>query len=579
MKLALSTDYASPHHWQRLVAFASEHDVDHLVYWGDADLPTSAASSQGMVGWRLVHPFLYPRHPSWLGEQERAQATTAREKMSTAAQLTKRGGMQFWCCLQVLTIPDAERIRNLTPALFNEHGEPAMAEQLVYTLLEEQIDELLEIAPNLAGLEVHLCECADIVLSKLNHQPISFGETCGRIINTVRCQCQKHGLKLSVGLHTAAGHRSLLEGLLGAARAHPDIIVSADNTIGDFHLLLPFNNHLWRAAVTNPVQAFFDLHGEYWGRNFFPTCALSQYREFIDEARALGADCINGRISIGHDKWSPYFNVLPARRRFYPSAEGLKPQDPLPTDIEVCCFDSLGGFNAEFFCRYARDPSVTPEQVVGEFLNSELGNGLDELTRVLIDVDAVAARVFYADTNYFNAQSVLPSRQRAHFRALDVHLTTPRGEPFPPYDLENRGTHDGRAQFDGWPVPKGHRAAGVHAMVEEKRQAVADAENLLDRAGRATSDADPSIRTFILRQFEDFVLYARAASVLLEAMAHHFHLHYGKCCGDIPNRQRLAALLGEMETLADQWRQHQPNDEWKLASRLDEWQEEMATCC
>ena len=376
--------------------------------------------------------------------------------------------------------------------------------------------------------------------------------------------------------HPAAGHRCLLEGLLAATRAHPHIIVSADNTIGDFHLHLPFNNHLWRAALTNPVQVFFDLHGEYWGRNFFPTCALSQYREHLDEARALGAVCVTGRISIGHDKWSPYFNVLPARRHFYPAAESLNPQDPLPNDIEVCCFDSLGGFNAEFFCRYVRDPSVTPEEVVGEFLSFEVGSGLDELTRVLIDVEAVAARVFYTDRNYFNAQSVLPSRQRAYFRALDVHLTTPRGEPFPPYELENRGSHDGRAQFAGWPVPMGLRAAGVHAMMEEKRQALSDAQNLLDRAGRATSEAAPQLRSFILRQFEDFAFYARAAAVLLEAMAHHFHFRDGKSCGDIPDRQRLAELLAEMKNIAGQWRQRQPNDEWKLASRLDEWQVEIA---
>ena len=576
MRLGLSTDYGSPHHWQRLVAFAKQNDVDHLVYWGDADLPSSATSSQGMVGWRLIHPFLFPRHANWLSEQERAEASTAREKMSTAARLTKQGGMKFWCCIQVLTIPDPERLRNLAPELFNEHNEPDMTAQAVYTLLEEQIDELLEIAPNLVGLEMHVCECSDIVLSKLEYQPISFGQICERLIDTAHRKCRKHGLEFSVGLHTAAGHRDLLEGLLGAARAHPHVTVSADNTVGDFHLLLPFNNHLWRAAVTNPVGVLFDLHGEYWGRNFFPTSALSQYRQFIDEARALGAAWVNGRMSIGHDKWSPFFNVLPARRHFYPAAEELKPEDALPNDIEVCCFDSLGGFNAEFFCRYVRDPSVKPEEVVDGFVSSALGSGLEELTPILIDVESVAARVFYTDGNYFNAQSVLPSRQRAHFRALDIHLTTARGEPFPPYDLEDRGTHDGRAQFDGWPVPWAHRAAGVHAMIEQKRQALADAQNLLDRADRATAQVAPPIRSFILRQFEDFVFYARAAAVLLEAMSHHFHLHYGKRCGDIPNRERLTELIAEMNHIAGQWRERQPHDEWKVASRLDEWGQEMA---
>ena len=94
----------------------------------------------------------------------------------------------------------------------------------------------------------------------------------------------------------------MVEALLKAARAYPDIMVTGDNVIGDFHIHLPFNQHLWRAAQTNPVQVCFDLYGEYWGRSFFPTSALSQYEEHLAIARRMGAQWVNGRISTGHDK-------------------------------------------------------------------------------------------------------------------------------------------------------------------------------------------------------------------------------------------------------------------------------------
>ena len=560
MKLALSTDFGSLHHWERLVAFARKHEVDRLVFWGDY-------STAGFMA-----PFLFPQYPSWLTDQDRRRRESIRENMSAAAQLTKEAGMEFWYCFQALMIPAPERIQKITPGLFNRHGEPDMAGEAVYRLLEEQIDEVLEIAPDLAGLEMWVMECADIVVSRLKHQSISFDEVCRRLVDTVHEKCLKHGLELSVDLHTAGGHRPLLDGLLAAAQSHSDIIVSADNVIGDFHLHLPFNSHLLRAAVTNPIQVHFDLNGEYWGRNFFPTCALSQYKEHIDEALALGEVCVNGRISTGHDRGSSYFNVLPSHRHLYADGAGLAEGGPLPENIEVSCFNTLGGFNAEFFCRYARHPSVRALDVVREFLDSELGKGLDDLAQVLIEVEPIAARVFYAAQNYFNAQSILPSPHLAHFWALDVQLTIPAGEPFPPHDLDR----DGRAEFAGWPVPVGLLATGVHSLIEEKRQALADAESLLDRANLATSGAAPELRSFVLNQFEDFALYARAAAILLEAMAHYFHLREEKACADIPDRDRLAELVAEMKNIAGQWLGRQPNDEWKVASILHEWQAEIA---
>ena len=85
------------------------------------------------------------------------------------------------------------------------------------------------------------------------------------------------------------------------ARKYQDVIVSADNTIGDYHLHLPFNQHLQRASRTNRVIVNFDLNGEYWGKNFVPTTAINQYEKHIEEARKINAKYINGRIATEND--------------------------------------------------------------------------------------------------------------------------------------------------------------------------------------------------------------------------------------------------------------------------------------
>ena len=84
MKLALSTDFGSGHHWDRLIAFATDHSVERLVFWGDF-------STAG-----FTPPFLYPRYPGWLTHAERVQHETIRENMTNAGQRTRRDGMEFW---------------------------------------------------------------------------------------------------------------------------------------------------------------------------------------------------------------------------------------------------------------------------------------------------------------------------------------------------------------------------------------------------------------------------------------------------------------------------------------------------
>ncbi|MDD5678682.1 MAG: hypothetical protein PHW60_11965 [Kiritimatiellae bacterium] len=558
MKLGLQSDYGSPRHWRRLVEFAKAQRVDRLVFIG---------SDNG-----CFIPYLFPRYPGLLTEEEQRRHRVVREYMTQAAQMTEQAGIEFWHWFHILQIPNsADRWRALEPGMFNAAGEPDMADPRIYRLLTDQIDELLEIAPRLAGLAMWICENATVTLSALRSQSISAQEIAERILSAVRAKCARHGLQFSVCLHT--GSCDLSEAFLAAARKYPDIIVAGDSTPGDHNLDIGFNPDLWRAAATNPVQVGFDLNGEFWGRNIYPTSALGHYAQFLNEARALGAVWVEGRVDTLHNDWSPYANVLPSRRHFFPELTGWRAEDPIPKDMEVNCFDTLGGFNAEFFCRYAKDPSVNPRAVVGEFLKAEFGTDLPELADVLLEVEAVNARIFYAGQGYFGIQSCLPGRMGtmrwSQVLLDDIRFVTPAGELLR-FPIAGRSELLSKPYFTGIGFPSA-RCPGPHALIAEKQEALNDARDLLARAARSTELLATEPRRFIMRHFEDWVCYAQGAALLLEAMVHYFHLCAEKQSRDIPGIERLGQVLREMLDTAAAWERRQPHDEWWNARGLRYW--------
>jgi hypothetical protein len=567
MKLGLSTDYGSSHHWERLIQFAERHDVDRLVFWGD----------YSFAG--FTPPCLFSPWPEALNAEQRLARQHVRDRMADAARRTAGSGREFWYVFQVLMLPPIEQSKKVWPELFNAHGEPDMSHPLIGKLIRHQLDDLLTVAPNLHGIELWIMECASIVLSHLRHQSMTVDQMVERVIDIVDGFCREKGLRLAVDLHTAGGHKPMLDAIMTAAARRPHMLVSGDNVIGDFHLKLPFNEHLRKAAGTNPVQVHFDLNGEYWGRNFTPTVALTQYTEHIAAARALGAEYLDGRISTGHDCGAPHDNILPSRRKFYPALRDLKPGTPLPPDIQVCCFDTLGGFNAEYFLRHARDTEVQTGAVVREFLATEFGPDVGALAWLLGNLEPVNGRIFFTDKNYAGAQSMLAHGWLEAFWAMDVHFTAPAGTPLTAAEAATtRDQSTGPAAFFGWPVPVGHRVAGPQAILAEKQLAVAETQAFLELVRQATAHFTVSQREFVVRQFVDLVRRARSAAVVTEVMIHYFHLMRGVTTGAIPDRNRLAELVSELQILSAEWLQHYPDDRWKMAVVLQAWHKTIMPC-
>ncbi len=552
LRIALSTDFGSENHWRRMIEFARQHEVERLVYWSHGEecaFPT---------------PWTYPRRPGkFLGRDARDLALRVQASLRRSAGMTAEAGLKFWYSFQALMMPDPERLKTIAPELFNREGEPDMDGDAVYGLVAEQLEELRGLAGNLEGIEVWIMEVADIQIFRLAHQRLSTGQIIERLVATIHDVCRKYGWKMTLDVHTATGNTQTLAAILAAARKRPDVVVSGDNVIGDFSLTLPFNEHLREAAKTNPVCIHFDLNGEYWGRNFVPTSALNQYARDLEEARRLGAECVNGRISTAHDVWSPHDNILPRYRKHYPPFANRS--------LQVSCTDTLGRLNAEFFCRRARDAGVSPARAAAEFLAGQFGKPAEALVPVFLDIEAADRGIFFMDGNYFVAQSVVRSPALERIWGWDEHMTSPAGTPFPTERMK-AAMRDGRrlAGFAGWPVPVGHRTSGPGAILDEKAGALLAAKRLLDQVRAAGGSLAPEDRAFLVRRFEDLVFFARIYRWTAEAEVHALLLDRNIAIDGLPDRGALERAAGELGRVRAEWRDRYPADPWGLIKLMDD---------
>lgn len=552
LKVALSTDFGNENHWRRLIDFAKTHAVERLVYW-------SYGETCGFPA-----PWSYPRRPAeFLDAGERDTALRVQASLQRSARMTAAAGMEFWYVYQVLMMPDLKRLRPVAPQLFNREGEPDMAGDAVYALLAEQLDELHALAPELKGIEVWIMECANVQIFRLAHQPLSTADIIERVVATIHDACRRHGWKMTLDVHTAAGNTQTLQAILAAARNRPDIIVSGDNVIGDFSLVLPFNEHLRAAAKTNPVCVHFDLNGEYWGRNYVPTSALGQYERDLEAARQLGVESVNGRVSTAHDWWSPHGNILPRYQQEYP---------PFANQcLQVSCTDTLGRLNAHFFCRRARDPGVSRDQAAREFLVEQFGESAASLVPVFLKVEEVNRGIFFMDGNYFAAQTVVRAPWHYPLWGWEEHMTAPPGTPFPTEQMKARlGKGRGLAAFAGWPVALDHRTAGPRAILAEKAVAQRTAEQLLEQVQTVAPSLRLPDREFLLRQFEDLVLFARVYRLAAEVDVNATLLKCKAAIDGLPDRDALERATEELRRVRAEWKARYPADPFGLLKLIDD---------
>ncbi len=586
MKLSLSSDYSTPEHWRRVVEFAKQYDVDRLVFWGDSCTGRNKFSG-------FTPPFLYPEYPKLnckIKDGYKEAIYKIRDYFKYAYQLTVDNGMEFWYTFQVLQFPDvgfnsANALKNVDfgpikeifPDLINQAGEIDMSQDFIYEFITNQVNELFELAPELTGIELWVMERSTVKIARLKHQKISTDEILSKIVKTVRDNLKSRNCQLDIDLHTAGGETKTLFSLLDAARKYQDVIVSADNTIGDYHLHLPFNQHLERASRTNRVIVNFDLNGEYWGKNFVPTTAINQYEKHIEEARKINAKYINGRVATENDLSNPHVNVLPARKKSYPGLEQISNSSVLDACFRIPCLDTLTAFNAIYFCLKAKNSATMKEKVIEDFLNRELeikANSKNEklLTNIFLNLENTLKKIFYVDKNLYHGQSLLCKPAFVPVYAIDEHITSPAGTLFPTAAAlaeTNESVHP--VAFKGWPVPENHICCGPAGIITEKEEAVSETGAFLKDVREVATEMSAVNGTYLVRMFEDLHFFARAFGCLAHGHIHYFLLQKGRQIDEFPNVAILEIVLANMKKLADEWTERYLGGRYSMTETLTEW--------
>lgn len=587
MKLSISSDYGNPEHWKKLVDFSKRYRVDRLVYWGDSCIGQNNFSG-------FIPPYLYAAYPELarrIKDDFRKAANTIRDYFKSAYEMTSSNGIEFWYVFQVLQFPDIgfksssslqnpafpESIREIYPDFLNDAGEVDMSRDFIYDFIANQVNELLELAPKLNGIELWVMERAAIKVARLKNQKVSTDEIINRIVGTIHNRLKCFNCRLDIDLHTAGGETKTLNSLMSAAQKFDDVFVSADNTIGDYHLHLPFNKYLKIASQTNALIVNFDLNGEYWGRNFVPTTAIEQYEKHVEEARGMGAKYVNGRVATENDIFAPHANVLPSKINHYPEVLNISNETAIPSDLRIPSFDTIGCFNAEYFCQVVKNPGIAKEVVIGNFLNREFGFARNkENTKRFINIFLILERtlkkIFYVDKNLYHGQSLLCMPSFVPIYAIAEHFTSNAGTPFPSTKaLITTGGSTHPIAFEGWPVPEGHICAGPQEIIREKEKAVWECKAILMDVSEIIADIELEAKNYILGLFEDLYYFARAFNILTHAHVHYFLLVKGEKINDFPNVDILKKLLICMKQLAAEWNQRYPGSRYFMAETMTEW--------
>jgi hypothetical protein len=246
---------------------------------------------------------------------------------------------------------------------------------------------------------------------------------------------------------------------------------------------------------------------------------------------------------------------------------------PLPTNLEIACTDTLARVEAEYFCRRANDPTTPPQDSVLDSLCREFGAEARNLVPTYLRLEHCLGNLFFADKNYYGFQSVLPDAGNMVLGYLSKQITLPEGTEFPTAGLrkEISAKTGYKFAFDGWPVPVGHLCGGPGAILFDKEQGLAEAEEIARQAKEVLPHFAAGDRIYLERLFEDLVYFARARRWLLEAQIQYFGAKHG-LPGDVrPDPARLQAAVEKVRGIAAEWSARYPGGRYLLAERLEPW--------
>jgi hypothetical protein len=157
-------------------------------------------------------------------------------------------------------------LRDVYPDWFNERGEPDFSKKGFYDFMAAEVEDFFDTFPHVDGLYCWNCECSAFAPTRLKHQSIPIGEIGARAMKAVYAVCQRRGKIMTHDIHTAGANKELTRGIIAGAAECPDLILGADATYSDWHMLLDTCPWIPEMRKHNRIYVAFDISGEFFGQ-------------------------------------------------------------------------------------------------------------------------------------------------------------------------------------------------------------------------------------------------------------------------------------------------------------------------
>lgn len=339
---------------KRVVEKAAEYGgVDSFEVCGDCHSPYG-----GINGLSMLEPY-----PNAHRNVDPKLVEKARSEMSAICELAHAIGKPLYYWHREVFL--AKGLLEDHPEMLDENGEFDLLGKAYQDYLRFKLREAFKYCPKLDGVVLTLTEADYSVIHSSNptrYPPQRVVEELVGIFAEEHEQLGKKFILRSFGSNTQ-DYLDIIGGAKRAAARHA-FEIETKVTEADFVPWLPKNPFLKKHAPLR-LGAECDALGEFLGAGYLPAAQVARIREYVESARAEGAD----RYAIRIDR------------------------------VGNSIFDSAHEINLYAYMRFIRDPKVTADQVVDEYAKRHFGEAADGMIPVIGNELEMVRDIHYVASN------------------------------------------------------------------------------------------------------------------------------------------------------------------------------------
>lgn len=358
------------------------------------------------------------------------------------------------------------------PEVTNDYGDVEVTHPRVKDYLENRIIDFFEAYPKMDGIILTLHE-TKVPLLKLKNQKLGKIERVKYVTEILYSCCKKLNKELIV-----RPFASIDEDYEMMAKAYEEIsselIVMDKWTQFDWSLCLP-DNKFYAKIKKNPLFVETDIFGEFFGKGRLPL----MLKEHIKNKFAY---C---------EKFAPIGYVSRIDRA------GLDP------------FGEVNEVNINIMNAVMRDEDV--DKCINDFFNSRYGKGADVVRSIMEPTEEILKKIIYTKGYYYSQLSLFPDvnhvKNHFYFEMMRDNCSI---------------------VSDEWFIPRGWQRGTLDSVIEEKKSAVLESEELLDKLIAAKALIDDTEYQKLYTKFKNLELVAKVWYTMTDVLynyAKYFELY------------------------------------------------------